>query len=325
MISDSQSEPCELRELSEAVNTMPPWVSTLLGSCDVSETPAEADDYPMRVAEGSHFALSSVTVPGALSLRPLEFQRATTCVYHQIARAVARCRAPHLVRFWNLIPHIHARIDDAMDQYMVFNAGRFAAYLDWYGDERALEQQIPTATGIGHRATDLVIHALSADQPGRHVNNPRQRRPHCYSRGHGPLPPCFSRATIVESESEETPVVMVAGTASIRGQESVHIGDAAAQTEETFRNMANVLRVGCEMADPNQDECQADDAALLGRFRDLRVYCLRHEDLPTIRRLTHEHVPHLTDVEFLQAEVCRPELLVEIEGTAKAGVGVQDS
>jgi hypothetical protein len=38
--------------------------------------------------------------------------------------------------------------------------------------------------------------------------------------------------------------------------------------------------------------------------------------LPVIKPLVLRKFAHLTDIEFLRAEICRPELLVEIEGTA---------
>jgi len=48
----------------------------------------------------------------------------------------------------------------------------------------------------------------------------------------------------------------------------------------------------------------------------MRVYYVRPEDEARLRAAVVRRVPHLTDVEFLRADICRSELLVEIEGTA---------
>ena len=55
----------------------------------------------------------------------------------------------------------------------------------------------------------------------------------------------------------------------------------------------------------------------LERFTDLRVYYPRPADIGRIRESIHAAFPATRRVEFLRAELCRKELLIEIEGVAR--------
>ena len=55
-----------------------------------------------------------------------------------------------------------------------------------------------------------------------------------YSRRFGPRPPCFARATVLHlGAAGDAPLVLVGGTASIRGEDSVHVGNVRGQVLET--------------------------------------------------------------------------------------------
>jgi enamine deaminase RidA (YjgF/YER057c/UK114 family) len=209
------------------------------------------------------------------------------------------------VRLWNHIPGIRRTNAQGLDRYMAFNAGRFAACSEWFGSPDAFDRLLPTASAVGHGGTDLVVHLLAADAPGTAVENPRQVPSYRYSRRFGPRPPCFARATTVRWEDDDRgPTVLVGGTASIRGEETMHRGDLPAQARETFDNLAALAR--------------AAGADGLAAFESLRVYYVHQADRQTIERMTAEAFPHLADVEYVKADLCRPDLLVEIEGVARA-------
>jgi chorismate lyase/3-hydroxybenzoate synthase len=191
---------------------------------------------------------------------------------------------------------------------MCFNAGRFAACSDWLGGPDTFDRLLATGSGVGHSGTDLVIHALAAAVPGTAVENPRQIPAYKYSRRFGPRPPCFARATVLrEPGGDHPPLLLVGGTASIRGEESVHVGDLRGQTLETFENLAALVRSASgDDADPG-----------LGAFTDLRVYHFRDADRDAIAELVSQAFPALDRVEYARADLCRPELAVEIEGVAE--------
>jgi hypothetical protein len=267
------------------------------------------------VAETKRWTLASVAISNALELDALQLQRRTVEAYGLLQRTLAATEAPYPVRFWNFIPDIHSRLGEDIDRYMSFNAGRFAAYCDWFGGPEAFDQHVAAATGIGHDAPDLVIHVLAGREPGMHLHNPRQRRPYRYSRRYGPFPPCFARATVVRGAGAEDGLALVGGTASVLDESSVHINNVAAQLEETLHNLCRLLEAAFRAWRGVQ--APRNTSALLCSFRSLRVYYVRPEDETWLRGVIARRIAHLRDIEFLHANVCRAELLVEIEGTAE--------
>jgi chorismate lyase/3-hydroxybenzoate synthase len=246
---------------------------------------------------GEGFSLASVRVPDARSLGRAELHEATMRAYRRIEAELRARGTIHPVRLWNHIPGIHepmGAMDDGLDRYRVFNAGRYEALSEWFGGQETFDTRVASASGVGHPGRDLVIHCLASDRPGRAVDNPRQIAPYRYSRKYGPLPPCFARGTRIESAIG--PLVLVGGTASIVGEASVHPGDLARQTEETLANLAVF--------------------AALDRYRDMRVYYPDPARVDELRGLLKDAFPGAGGIEWVRADLCRAELLVEIEGVA---------
>jgi chorismate lyase/3-hydroxybenzoate synthase len=260
-------------------------------------------------AASAGFAVVRTVIRNAAGLGAPMLEELTVRAYNAIfERLSAGAGAPRRfpVRFWNFLPRIHEDMGDGRDRYMVFNAGRYRAFETWYGGRDAFDGSIATASAVGHDQADLTIYALAADAPGRPLDNPRQIKAYRYSSRFGPLPPCFARATILNSAGGAR--LLVGGTASIRGEDSVHIGDAAKQTKETFENLAALVIAA-------RSEREDADAAL-GRFRELRVYHPNASDADVLLSMIQAALPNLSRLEVLRADLCRSELLVEIEGVA---------
>jgi len=294
---------------------LPDWVRDFVGPCRISERPTDCTDVLAQVAVGDAYTLASVSVRNAHSLAALDFQRATAEAYRLIADCLAKEAMRHPLRFWNFLPGIHRIASDAMDRYMIFNAGRFAAFSDWFGDGERLDRHVATATGIGHDGNDLVIHALASDRPGTNVDNPRQTRPRCYSCRYGPLPPCFARASVIQTADTAQPLMLLGGTSSVCGEQSVHLHNLARQVDETLRNLCKLLQIADRIGG-SQVETKPESPVRIERFREMRVYYARRDDETELRRLIKQRLPHLGDIDFLRADICRRDLLVEIEGLA---------
>lgn len=264
----------------------------------------------LRECRGASCVLLSARIPRATALAALELQQAVCALYISLTQRLEELRVPHAVRLWNFIPHIHARMgsrpEGILDRYMVFNAGRFAAYARCYGEEAAGPRSA-TATGIGHSGEDLLVHCLATPTPGAPVENPRQVPAYRYSSRRGPLPPCFARATIATLNGDR--LLMVGGTASVRGEVSMHPGDLESQIAETLTNMSALVLGKADMT-----RSEAHNA--LSRYRTLRVYCTHRADLAKVQRAVEKSFNSLDGVEYVRADVCRRTLLVEIEGVA---------
>lgn len=304
-----------------AAHSLPPWVFAELDGAP-RQVVSRTDGRSIEWRHSAQRSLVTVRVRDANCCPPLDLQHATLGAYRDIADVLRDLPARHPIRFWNFIPGIGDAAGGGLDRYMVFNAGRFAAFREWFGDVSEFDRCVATSTGVGHDAGELVIHVLCADRPGRHVMNPRQIAPRCYSRRYGPCPPCFARATVVENEEGRGATVLIGGTAAVRGECSIGGDDLEAQMGETLHNLEWLLCNVESMPLTDVGHGPRSMAAAARAFESLRVYYRRPTDLPALRTAIGGCFGHLPDVEFLRCHMCRPELLVEIEGAATVGADV---
>jgi enamine deaminase RidA (YjgF/YER057c/UK114 family) len=285
-----------------AVRPHPPrWVQDLLSSESRRHTVG-----PLQIITAGPFAYLTISIPQAAALAASVLRRKVAAAYLSLGKSLATI-GRHPIRFWNFVPGIGASMGPGIDRYMVFNAGRHDAYTRWRGTPGPFGQPLATASAIGITGSELVIHCLAAATHGTGVENPRQTSSWEYSRRYGPKPPCFSRATLATLNGRS--LLLIGGTASIVGERSCHHGDPAAQVEETMRNLAAVIGQARGAAGPA--------GTSLASLVDLRIYIVRAADAETVRALVHPRCPRVGRAEMNLACLCRPELLVEIEGVAE--------
>lgn len=171
----------------------------------------------------------------------------------------------------------------------------------------------PASTGIGTAGQSITMAclALSTTRPDvwvRPIENPNQTPAYAYEALYSPQSPKFSRAmAIVQGEFAS---FLVSGTASILNSVTMHLGDARRQTEQTIDNIERLI-------DP-ENVARAGMPGFGASGRDiakLRVYVKRNEDYSICREVVERRWPGVPAI-YLQADVCRPELLVEIEAVA---------
>lgn len=171
----------------------------------------------------------------------------------------------------------------------------------------------PASTGIGADDADVVMSVLAVQTERDDVvvvplENPDQTSAFDYGTVYSPQSPKFARAMAVQVGQCGT--VFVSGTASITESESRYIEDPAGQTHQTIDNIA-VLITGenLERHGIRGLEASALDMAIV------RVYIKRIEDYPVIREICEQRFGPVPTI-YTVADICRPELLVEIEGMA---------
>ena len=121
-----------------------------------------------------------------------------------------------------------------------------------------------------------------------------------------PRPSSFSRGLRVDPNG--LAILLISGTASIdeRGQ-SLHIGDFRAQTRRNFRNITALLEAeGATWKDIVRTSCYLRDIE--------RDYAAFNEERTTFYR--EQNLDPLPASTGIQAILCRPELLIEIEAIA---------
>ena len=207
----------------------------------------------------------------------------------------------HVVRVFNYVPRI-TDMEGGVERYRLFNAGRHEAFMSC----RRLIEAAPAACALGTNGAAPALFFLAARQPGQAIENPRQVSAYRYPAQYGSRSPSFSRAMLCRDDRFAQ--LLISGTASIVGHESRHEGDVVAQTDETLRNLAAILAERCDLILP-QLPCL-----------NMKVYVRRREDVAAVRaRLAW--LPDTAQAMYLQAEICRPDLLVEIEASCLFAVG----
>lgn len=303
--------------ISRPFHAAPLWVEEHPGLREADLVPGSAPGLELKVARGAALSRLQVACSGVRSMDILTFQQTVAEVYRTVFDQLTRLPTPYPIRFWAFVPSIHADLGAGLDRYMAFNAGRFAAYSAWCGGRDALSRSVATGSAVGIEGDRLELHCLASREPGTPVENPRQVPAYRYSRRYGPLPPCFARATSIDDGSGGRRL-MVGGTASIRGEDSLHVGDVREQTLETLRNLASLVRSACGAGEA-EGVADSELSGWLSRFRELRVYRPRLTDSDAILDVLGRHFAGVTRFELLQAELCRAELLVELEGLADIG------
>jgi chorismate lyase/3-hydroxybenzoate synthase len=229
--------------------------------------------------------------------------RATTTAYQEIFGVLKETRHRHLIRVWNYLPEIN-RATDGDERYRHFNSARQTAFRN---SGRSTVGTVPAASALGSPAgSPISIYFLASRRPPKMIENPRQTSAYYYPPKFGTYSPTFSRACVL-SESAGTNL-FVSGTASIVGYETIHPGDVAAQTRETLANIDALLDEANRVVGSHYS---------LDRLK-FKVYVRRASDLAAIESALSASLHAWTSIVYLQADVCREDLLVEIEATGES-------
>ncbi|MGA7614669.1 MAG: hypothetical protein WBX15_05745 [Thermoanaerobaculia bacterium] len=246
----------------------------------------------IRFAANAHVVFGVATA----SAEPSRLTASAEKLYRDILRFTEKKGYPHFLRMWNHFPRINST-DVPEGNYQAFCVGRHDGFASAHHD---FERELPAASGVGTSAGDLVIYFIASTTPGIHLENPRQVSAYHYPRQYGPRSPSFARATKKRWHHETQ--LFVSGTASVVGHESLHPGDVRMQTLETLENIRMVF------AAATNERIERWPAGAL-----VKSYLRRPEELALVREIVVSEFPPDTRHIFLHGEICRPELLVEIE------------
>ena len=302
-----------------------------LGSADLMELWRAAG--PVRTGGSGliRFATDGEHLAGRLELDEREhagLAAATQWAYAAILSFQAQSPCPHLLRMWNYFDDINAGEGDA-ERYKQFCIGRAAAFAaapfaaapffaatplaaaasrpaarpaSTAGKRAAAERdRFPAATAIGRRDGShiLQIYWLAARVPGIALENPRQMSAYRYPRAYGPASPTFSRAMLAPPG-----LLLISGTASIVGHASQHSGSLRDQLDETLANLASLFERGTALEPA---------LARLGTRARLKVYLRDGASANLAAAHLAERLPLGAQCLMLEADICRAELLVEVD------------
>lgn len=212
-----------------------------------------------------------------------------------------------IIRQWNYLEDILG-FDGNEQRYQEFNNVRSNFYAEYFK-----QTGFPAATGIGMNRGGVMIEfvALHSDEARTTaLDNPGQIAAHGYSEevlvGGKACPkttPKFERARFLELFDKK--LIFISGTASIRGEKTVGIGDAEKQTVVTIENIQRLYSPDVLARLPENN--------MQPKYGHARVYVKNRSDFATIKKTFKRFYGNLPVV-YIIADICRNDLLVEIEG-----------
>ena len=123
---------------------------------------------------------------------------------------------------------------------------------------------------------------------------------------HYPKPSSFSRALRLDIKG--VTILLISGTASVDEYgRTIHVGDFDAQARRTYQNITKLLEAeGASWKDVVRTTCYLRDIERdYAQFNEIRTEFFREEGLAPLPASTG-----------IQAILCRPDLLIEIEAIA---------
>jgi chorismate lyase / 3-hydroxybenzoate synthase len=213
-------------------------------------------------------------------------------------------------RIWNYVPHINklcgAEIPDIdRERYRQFNKGRLDAFTKFAPRDANGTIIRPAATGVGSFEEEFRISCLVTTDKTINIENARQISSYKYPPIHGSSTPSFSRGTIMQTQDNE--ILYISGTASIINSQTMHKGDVEKQTEESLNNIDFLL------SEENISKYGVKGFSL-NNITSLKVYFRNVADYILIKNTIASKISQPIPIVYVNADICRRDLLVEIEG-----------
>lgn len=246
-----------------------------------------------KQVDGLHYTLCEEWAFGFLPMsQDQTIEDATRAFYQAMFTALQDCGGFSPIRIWHYLP-------------VLSNAQSPTPYQRFCAARAGILDQHPTAycaaTVIGTGKPQGVMYFLASKHQGQRVENPRQTDPHQYPAEYADPPPMFSRA--LTHITKDSASLYISGTASIIGHRSYHNGDVIAQADEILENLRQVIAQASKSTPAFADKTLND-------LSQIKIYLKHPQDYPKV--MTHLGKP-LQAARFFAGEVCRPELLIEIE------------
>ena len=259
--------------------------------CTDSETEAPRDPRLVACCKTPEYLFGAIEIPSE------NIETSTATAYQNLLSVLSEHPRYRLLRVWHYFPQIN-RIDGDLERYQLFSRARYDM-LSTSGYQ--MSSDLPAASAVGSDEGHLVIHFLAGTGAVRAIENPRQTSAYCYPSQYGPRSPSFTRA--IYHQGSNYSHLFLSGTASIVGHHTVAPLDRVKQTHETLLNLDALLTAadfpGIESPRLNATWC---------------VYIRNAEDLPYIRDIIEAKLHNPSSIVYLRGDLCRKDLVVEIEG-----------
>jgi chorismate lyase/3-hydroxybenzoate synthase len=259
---------------------------------------------PISISQvnGIHVAFNEEIVVGYVQCEELDdipLDEVVYSAYSRILDALPVLGYPHLFRIWNYFPAINSE-QNGLERYKRFCIGRHRAFSERYREYKSV---LPAASAVGTRLGPFRLYFLAGKPKAIHIENPRQISSYDYPQMYGPKSPSFARGTLTSMPSWS--YLFIAGTASIVGHATQHKDDCFKQTRETLANFESLMEHGKKA---NREVLSSNPSLSL-----LKVYVRHDQHIEIIKETIGHYFGHHIPTLYLSCEMCRKNLLVEIE------------
>ncbi len=225
-----------------------------------------------------------------------------------------------IVRQWNYVENI-VQVDQVenkpVQNYQLLNDTRSVYYA-----QSDFKNGYPAATGIGMNYGGILLE-FYAVKPLKKVNiipikNPKQVDAYHYSQEvlvgdsirklQQKATPKFERAKYISLNGHK--IVFISGTASIHNEKTIGINNIEEQTLVTIDNISNLV------SGNNIENSVTTEITGTLKYSFLRIYIKDSSDLAVVKDICSKQFKDIP-ISYLIADICRDDLLIEIEGVAE--------
>lgn len=235
-------------------------------------------------------------------LRHLSIKHAAEKAYSMIFDLLYEHGYPYLIRTWNYFSGVTHEEAGSNNNYQLFCSGRNYAY----EQHHIPSQPYPAATVIGTQDDSLQIYFIASKSGGIGIENANQVSAFEYPSSYSEDPPLFSRALLHRNIQQE--ILFISGTASITGHNTQYEGDVSRQTEVCLENIQHLITTAIH-------EHQFAKISI-SDLTQLKIYIKHAQHLDTVKTHLQQQFGVNTPTVYLQGDMCRSNLLVEIEALA---------
>jgi len=298
-VDNADAFPCALVRMPHAGGG--PFIETLHSNTPIRQS-GSFQGIAWRADDALLFGIIQLDENRIETTSETKLQTAARSAYGRIFDLLHAQKFPHVLRYWNYMADINGVVN-GLERYRHFNMGRYQAFIN--GREN-ISGNVPAACALGTKdGTSFTIAFLAARQPSVPIENPRQVSAYHYPACYGPRSPLFSRASVFHAGNANH--IFLSGTASIVGHETMHAGSIEKQTYETVKNIRTVIH----------ESVKKTGIAFAAENLHYIAYVRHATDVPVARRIIHEEFGSKVHIFFLLADICRADLLLELEGWAR--------
>jgi enamine deaminase RidA (YjgF/YER057c/UK114 family) len=327
-----KAETCWAQQPAISIIAQAPASESLM-SVELLTLPDAANDFHIayKQVEGLNYTLvqhegQQLLVAGGISANQvfIPFTQQVEKAY-SILEAVLHAEGMdfgNITRQWNYVEDIvgvHETGQEHLQNYQVLNDIRSHYYA-----KSDFSNGYPAATGIGMNAGGLILEIFAMGDNHQEcilpIKNPDQVDAYKYSEkvlvgdsyegNQIKTTPKFERAKFIGKP--ERGVVFISGTASIKNEVTIGEDDVVRQTQVTVENIARLIQ------SENLKENGVNKLSVIPQYRYIRAYIKNKHDVKQVQAIISKHYGEIP-VLYLVADVCRDNLLVELEGEAVIG------